>query len=192
MTSEQLARSDDVDPYVLGARSKKHCPAHLTPGGDTVTVTLEGDIDIAAVDSLERVLTSLDLITAGISVDMQAVTFIDSSGLFPLLEAARRRKAHGLAPILIGQCSARASLFLRLLKVNPKSFDADGWDRDMTSVPEARSSHTSCTSALCQEPAEYLVSWKGNPGGLPFCGTCAGKLREHGDRVGPLGATTAA
>ena len=61
----------------------------------------------------------------------------------------------------------------------------------MKSVPNARNGEISCTSALCAEPAEYSVSWNGNPAGSPFCRTCTEKLREHGDVVGPLNATAA-
>lgn len=43
-----------------------------------------------------------------------------------------------------------------------------------------------CTSAGCRGKAQYLVSWKASPEGLPFCQRCAAKLAEHGDRVRPL------
>ena len=126
MSIEPLAYSrSDVDLGVLDAKSGKHFSVHLTLGRDAVTVALGGDIDVAAVEALERLLSSPDPITARLCVDMQAVTFIDSSGLAPFMASAKRRKALGTSPIRIGERSARASRFLQLLGAEGTIFDAD-------------------------------------------------------------------
>lgn len=134
-TEPSAFSGSDVDRRVLDANSDKHFSLHLALGRDAVTVTL-GDIDVTVVEALERLLWSLDPISACICVEMEKVTFIDSSGLAPFMASARRRTAQGLAPVLIGGCSARASRFLQLLGANQKSFDEDGWDRDMKSAPK--------------------------------------------------------
>ena len=66
-------------------------------GGDrcrhSVHLRLTGDIDLVAASGFTRTLEAIDRMPAMIlHVDMGDVTFFDSSGMRPLVEAARRRR----------------------------------------------------------------------------------------------------
>jgi anti-anti-sigma factor len=65
--------------------------------GDTIIVVPEGDIGIETVDVLREVLRSvIDSREGGaIDIDMQAVTFLDSSGIGVLIAAQRAGAARG-------------------------------------------------------------------------------------------------
>jgi anti-anti-sigma factor len=65
--------------------------------GDTITVVPEGDIGIETVDVLREVLRSVvDSREGGeVDIDMQAVTFLDSSGIGVLIAAQRAAAARG-------------------------------------------------------------------------------------------------
>ena len=64
---------------------------------DTITVVPEGDIGIETVDVLREVLRStVDSRQGGaIDIDMEAVTFLDSSGIGVLIAAQRAAAARG-------------------------------------------------------------------------------------------------
>ncbi len=115
-----LAVNDQADgtQYRLGvtlARSK-------------VDVTLAGEIDIATAPKLTRLLESLDRLDLTIVIDLSAVTFIDSTGLLPIVQTAERRQQLGLAPVVIGECSAVGRRLLEITRLggNP-TLDLESW-----------------------------------------------------------------
>jgi anti-anti-sigma factor len=65
--------------------------------GDTVTVSVAGELDVAAVPVLGAHLDALEADTAGAAVvlDLSALTFLDSSGVALLIAVARRAEDEG-------------------------------------------------------------------------------------------------
>lgn len=64
--------------------------------GQTCTIALSGEVDVYTSPRLKQEL--IDLVDAGctdIVVDLDALTFIDSSGLGVLVSGLRRAKEHG-------------------------------------------------------------------------------------------------
>jgi ABC-type transporter Mla MlaB component len=107
-------------------------PAH-TLGltiGRSAQVRIAGDIGLAAVADLTRLTRSLDLLGyMAVDVDLSAVTFLDSSGMAPLIEVARRRRDAQLSPVLVGECSAQARFFLDRAQLGGQPYlDIDAWD----------------------------------------------------------------
>jgi anti-sigma B factor antagonist len=92
-------------------------------------VTLIGDIDVAAAPDLNRLLESLETFSSPVEIDMSAVTFLDSSGLAPLI-AATRRRIETCPPLYI---SARSRPVQRLLHaagmIDGPVLDIRGWDQ---------------------------------------------------------------
>jgi len=75
-----------------------------TARGDT-TVTLRGDLDIAAAPALrERLRDALETMTVPhvLTIDLSRVTFCDAAGLAVLVGAHRRARALGLAITIAG------------------------------------------------------------------------------------------
>jgi anti-anti-sigma factor len=100
-------------------------------GRDAVQVSAAGDIDVAAVADLSRLMDSLDLLAyLPVDVDLSNVTFLDSSGVSPLVEAAARRRDGQLSAVRIGQCSPAARYCLDVLGLNGRPhLDCAAWDR---------------------------------------------------------------
>ena len=61
---------------------------------------LSGEIDMAAQEALERGLERAGAGSTSVTVDLSAVTFIDSGGLRTLLEANARQREAGLSLVL--------------------------------------------------------------------------------------------
>jgi anti-anti-sigma factor len=103
----------------------------LTIGRDAARVHLAGDIDLAAADDLSRLMVSLDLMAyMAVDVDLGEVTFLDSSGVGPLVEATRRRRRDHLSPLLIGKCGRAARYFLDVSGLQGRPhLDLSAWDR---------------------------------------------------------------
>jgi anti-sigma B factor antagonist len=80
-------------------------------GADTV-VTVNGEIDLETSDELTAVLAGLDP-AGNVSLDLGAVTYIDSTGLRALLTA--RDTAHDAGRSL--QVSATSHIVARLLEI---------------------------------------------------------------------------
>lgn len=119
MTPAPAAKVKRAKCYQLG----------LTLSASQTLVTLTGDIDVAAAPDLGRLMASLDILTVPIHVDMSAVSFVDSSGLTPLIEATRRRTA-SRSPIFVGRRSRSVRRFLEIAGMaSDPVLDVNGWDR---------------------------------------------------------------
>jgi anti-sigma B factor antagonist len=62
----------------------------VEPLDDAILVSATGEIDMSTVDVLERELTTAREAGSTVLLDLSAVTFIDSTGLYLLLEASHR------------------------------------------------------------------------------------------------------
>ena len=79
--------------------------AGFHPGSDhpdgAVVVRLQGELDMATAPQLRRVLdAALDARPAELAVDLQDLTFADSTGIRVLLEASRRAQDAGCSLVL--------------------------------------------------------------------------------------------
>jgi anti-anti-sigma factor len=93
-------------------------------------VTIAGQIDMAAAPDIDRLLASLDRLGAEIRVDLTRVSFLDTSGVEPLVEACRRRVALGLPPLLLTGTSPAARRLLDTIGLNGGgTVDVRAWDR---------------------------------------------------------------
>jgi anti-anti-sigma factor len=103
----------------------------LTIGRRSAQVRVTGEIDLAAVADFTRLMESLDLLAyMSVEVDLSEVTFLDSSGVNPLVEASRRRQLAQLPPILIGVCSPAARHLLDVAELDGRPYlDVAAWDR---------------------------------------------------------------
>ena len=97
-------------------------------GRSTVTVELSGEIDLAAAPKLTTLLESLDGLHMTVCIDMAAVTFIDSTGLQPIVDAARRRQQRRLPQVTIGECNFVSRRLLQITGLGPGPvLDLGGW-----------------------------------------------------------------
>ncbi len=72
-------------------------------GGGEIVLALEGELDLATAEPLRRsLLEAIESNGAGVAVDMSGCSFIDSTGLRILVEAARRLGSDGRRLRLIG------------------------------------------------------------------------------------------
>ena len=69
-------------------------------GAARTTVLVSGEVDLAAQEPLERCLERAGAGRESVTVDLSAVTFIDSGGLRTLLEANARQREAGLSLVL--------------------------------------------------------------------------------------------
>jgi anti-anti-sigma factor len=134
-----LASSDGPALQSFRLREQQGHSVNLVLRNDSALVRLAGDIDVVAAEDLNRLMASLErLTTVAIEVDLADVRFLDSSGLQPLVEATRRRRAWHLPPVVIGECSKPV---LRLLHVAGISadplLDVEAWDDLCAHFPEA-------------------------------------------------------
>ena len=66
------------------------------------TLALRGELDIASATTLnERLLEACEEGTAGMTLDLSGLTFVDSSGVFMILFAWELANEHGFALTLI-------------------------------------------------------------------------------------------
>lgn len=102
----------------------------LTRSREGARLRVAGEIDLVAAADLTRLLVSLDRLNVPINVDLGAVSFLDSNGVEPLVEASRRRNIQRLPPLLIGRCSRRARRLLDVAGIDGCPYlDIDAWDR---------------------------------------------------------------
>lgn len=87
-----------------------------------------GELDIATVDELDRVLREVP-VTSHLVIDLAEVTFVDSVTLSRLVRAARLHEAAGTAVVLAGA----AGIVQRVLSIT----QLDVVLRCTTTVPEA-------------------------------------------------------
>lgn len=67
----------------------------IVSGGDSVTVHVTGEVDLASKHLLEEALANLGVEPRNLMVDLRGVTFIDSMGLAMLLRIDRLCTANG-------------------------------------------------------------------------------------------------
>ncbi len=123
--------------HAVPVRQVKGYRIDLALSRQQTLVTLAGEVDLAAAPSLSRLLDSIDILTVPTVVDMSAVTFLDSSGLAPLIHATRRRTAPH-PPIYVTVPSPVVSRFLHIAGMrNGPVLDVRRWDQLATPEPEA-------------------------------------------------------
>jgi anti-anti-sigma factor len=84
------------------------------PDASTWVVTVSGELDLATAPQLEAVFEALEPSPdARVLLDLEAVTFLDSSGIRALVRAKRRLDGIG-APLLIGAVSPAARQVLEI------------------------------------------------------------------------------
>ena len=103
----------------------------LSIGQAAAQVSVAGDVDLAALPDLSRLMESLDLLAyLPVDVDLSAVTFLDTSGVRPLVEATSRRRHRRLPTVRIGRCSPAARFFLDVSGLDGRPhLDLAAWDR---------------------------------------------------------------
>ena len=86
---------------------------------------------MAAAPVLTRTLEGIDLMPPmTLHVAMADVTFLDTSGVRPLVEASRRRRDHDWPPLLIVGISRPAKRLLTLSGLGEgPHLDVAGWDQ---------------------------------------------------------------
>jgi anti-anti-sigma factor len=77
----------------------------LTLGRYGALVALTGEVDITAAADIAQLMRSLDSYVGPVHIDLGQVTFLDTNGLEPLLEAVRRRQRLRLPAIRIDRTS---------------------------------------------------------------------------------------
>lgn len=103
----------------------------LTLGRATAHVRLAGEIDSASAADLTRLLASLDrLFSMTVEVDLAGVTFLDTAGVHPLIEATRRRESAALPALVIGECSRPARYLLDVAGLGGSpGLSVQAWDQ---------------------------------------------------------------
>ena len=107
--------------------------------GQQMLVHARGDIDLVTAESLDSYLLDTAGQSSGMGVDLTATTFLDSSGVRVLVQAARRATGSGAAFFLL--CPAANTAVRRVLDilqlqsvmaiVNASAAD---WARDLATV----------------------------------------------------------
>ena len=111
-----------------GAGRLKTYRLELTLSAKQSFVTLVGEIDLAACADLTRLFASLDVLAVPIQVDMSAVTFMDSYGLTPLIEATRRRTASRPPLLVVKQSRQVRRLLAAIGMTDAPVLDIRAWD----------------------------------------------------------------
>jgi anti-anti-sigma factor len=84
------------------------------PDAGTWRVTVAGDVDIVTAPELEAVFEAIEPApTDRVLIDLEAVTFLDSSGIRALVRAKRRLDGFG-APLVVDGISAPARQVLEI------------------------------------------------------------------------------
>lgn len=98
------------------------------PDASTWAVTVSGELDLATAPQLEAVFEGLEPTSSDrVVVDLEAVTFLDSSGIRALVRAKRRLDGIG-APLVIDGISPAARQVLELSGVLELLSEASGPD----------------------------------------------------------------
>jgi stage II sporulation protein AA (anti-sigma F factor antagonist) len=101
--------------WTLGARMTHPALSIVVqPDGSTVTLLLEGELDMASVETLRGCAQAIDRGFRTIVVDLERLTFIDSTGLNTLVAMHRR------AEMDLGRVVVRSprGLVLRVLEMS--------------------------------------------------------------------------
>ncbi|HYZ91207.1 MAG TPA: anti-sigma factor antagonist [Actinomycetota bacterium] len=101
-----------------------------------LTVGLEGEIDLAAVEEFEPTLESfMEHAPAYVVLDMARVTFIDSTGLRLLLRLKRRVEDKALGSLLLGVVSPAVQRLLEITGLTEVFTYVDGHPPDTFRCP---------------------------------------------------------
>ncbi len=114
-----------------GGASDAFFTAMVTLRWRAIYLYLSGELDMAIAPELTLTLDDLDRMPAmTLHIDMAHMSFLDTTGVGPLVEAARRRRDHDWPPLLIEGTSRPAKRLLTLagLGSGPQS-DFVEWDR---------------------------------------------------------------
>lgn len=65
-----------------------HCRVDVDPG--CTTIALMGELDLAVIDNMRAALDGVQLAGASVVIDLDALTFMDSTGLRLLIELKHR------------------------------------------------------------------------------------------------------
>jgi anti-anti-sigma factor len=102
----------------------------LTLGRSRVLVELGGEIDLLAAPDLRQLLGSLHRLHSDVCLDLAAVSFMDTAGLEPLIEATRDRRDLKLPPLSLRNCSGPVLRLLDVVGIDSDTIlDTDRWDR---------------------------------------------------------------
>ena len=82
----------------------------VSSDGDATTVTLSGELDMAAIESAGQAIDRAEQDDGMLVLDLSGLTFIDSTGLEVILRAARRAEDSGRRLVV-----ARPSPYVRRL-----------------------------------------------------------------------------
>ena len=93
MTSTHRLEETSTDAEI-GRWNSRGLVVEITEVDGVVTVTVNGDIDMATAPTLRAALHSVD-VNGTVIVDCANVQFMDSSGIAALITAASRLTAHG-------------------------------------------------------------------------------------------------
>src|ERR1700712_1022806 len=94
----------------------------LTLSRSYAQVDLSGEIDMLTAPQLSSLFGSLEQIHNDVRVNLAEVTFMDTAGLWPLIEATRSRRQLQLGPVLIGPCSRPVLRLMHLLGIDAAPF----------------------------------------------------------------------
>ena len=84
---------------LYGARMQERLRLEVEPAGDTTTVRVVGEVDLATSSQLRECLTALDGVVV---VDLTEVGFLDSSGLNALIGSRNHLTSSGGTLLLRG------------------------------------------------------------------------------------------
>jgi anti-sigma B factor antagonist len=98
------------------------------PDASTWAITVSGELDLATAPQLEAVFEALDPAPSErVLLDLEAVTFLDSSGIRALVRAKRRLDGIG-APLVVDGISPAARQVLEISGVLDLLSEAPGHD----------------------------------------------------------------
>jgi anti-anti-sigma factor len=78
-----------------GRMSDAGLSLRICPGGDTLSLVLAGEVDLASAPILEACLEDVGSEWAKVRLDLARVTFLDSSGIAVLVRAHQRCREAG-------------------------------------------------------------------------------------------------
>jgi len=125
MSEHVLDRPEDHPAGPLPPLLRTGFSAEADRQDGRVVLRLHGELDMATAPRLQRDLdAALDARPAGIALNLQELTFMDSSGIRVLLSAARRASEAGCPLVLRNPCrSVRKALRLtgadQLMAIEP-------------------------------------------------------------------------
>jgi len=93
--------------------------ATVSVRSDRTTLTVAGELDLACAARLDHALRRLDHSPGTVEIDLRAVSFADSHGMKPILDAARRRRDAGIPALLLARVGPEVSWVLQLLGLAP-------------------------------------------------------------------------